>query len=113
MNRETVEIRQRLEARLQALYWRLAEIEETLREPENVDIEEQVVEVNDDDVLDRVAVSGRQEAAQIVAALKRIDDGTYGRCLACRRKISSIRLRVLPEAAVCRRCAQRQTSSVA
>jgi DnaK suppressor protein len=34
-------------------------------------------------------------------ALKRIDDGTYGRCVACGRQIEAARLEAVPWAAYC------------
>jgi RNA polymerase-binding transcription factor DksA len=38
---------------------------------------------------------------QVVAALQRLDDGTYGRCVDCGREIPEARLEVRPEAARC------------
>jgi DnaK suppressor protein len=38
---------------------------------------------------------------QVVAALQRLDDGTYGRCVDCGREIPAVRLEVRPEAARC------------
>ncbi len=43
----------------------------------------------------------RDQRAQVVAALQRIDDGSYGRCLACGEPIADERLDVRPEAAYC------------
>ncbi len=39
--------------------------------------------------------------AQVVAALARLDDGTYGACVDCRQPIPEARLEVRPEAARC------------
>jgi DnaK suppressor protein len=41
----------------------------------------------------------------IVAALNRLDAGHYGRCTSCGKHIASARLRIVPEAATCTRCA--------
>ena len=41
------------------------------------------------------------QRAQVVAALQRLDDGTYGRCVDCGREIPAVRLEVRPEAARC------------
>ena len=41
----------------------------------------------------------------IDAALGRIEDGTFGRCVRCGRDISRERLSALPHAALCARCA--------
>jgi RNA polymerase-binding transcription factor DksA len=107
MPHDTTEIRARLEARLRALQGRLAEIHETLREPEDDDLAEQAIELDDDEVLERLSRAGRDEALLIRAALKRIDDHTYGKCVSCGKAIGDRRLRALPEASTCLRCAQR------
>jgi RNA polymerase-binding protein DksA len=45
---------------------------------------------------------------QIDAALKRIEDGSYGRCETCGVKIPESRLEAIPYAALCIQCALRQ-----
>jgi DnaK suppressor protein len=45
-----------------------------------------------------------QQQDQIRAALRRIEEGDYGACLRCGEPISFQRLRVRPEAALCREC---------
>lgn len=47
----------------------------------------------------------RDRLAGIVAALKRIEDGTYGVCRECGEPIQYGRLLVVPEAATCSACA--------
>lgn len=42
--------------------------------------------------------------AQVDAALARLDDGTFGRCLRCGREIAPARLEALPWAAHCIEC---------
>lgn len=42
--------------------------------------------------------------AAIVAALGRLDTGTYGECVSCRRPIAYGRLAVMPEATLCISC---------
>ena len=42
---------------------------------------------------------------EIDAALKRLDDGTYGECLECGESINPARLEFDPAAALCIRCA--------
>ena len=50
---------------------------------------------------------------EIDAALRRVLDGTYGHCEACRKKIPIARLRALPAARLCRNCAgQKETSAL-
>ncbi len=41
------------------------------------------------------------QRAQVVAALQRLDEGTYGRCVDCGKEIPPVRLEVRPEAARC------------
>ena len=43
---------------------------------------------------------------QIRSALKRIEDGTFGRCVECDKEIADQRLRALPYTAVCVQCAR-------
>lgn len=46
-----------------------------------------------------------RELAGIVAAIRRIDEGTYGLCLECGRRIEPARLTALPAATACIDCA--------
>lgn len=106
MAKKNDDIRNRLGARLQSLQARLEEIDETLRQPEDDDLEEQAVDINDDEVLMRLSRAGRDEERRIHAALERIDEGTYGKCLLCGKPIESRRLKALPEAERCFSCAK-------
>jgi len=106
MSDQTAELKARLEARLRSLRDRLSEFSETLREPEDDDFEEQAADLDDDEVLTRLAHAGRDEVRLIEAALRRIDEGTYGKCLSCGKPISPGRLKALPEADRCVDCAQ-------
>jgi DnaK suppressor protein len=42
-----------------------------------------------------------QTLTQVRDALKRIDDGTYGSCIACGRQVEAARLEAVPWAAYC------------
>ena len=46
----------------------------------------------------------QQHLAAVEAAIQRLDDGTYGRCLRCGEPIASERLAALPWAAHCIGC---------
>jgi RNA polymerase-binding transcription factor DksA len=50
--------------------------------------------------------STRQSLADTTEALKRMTDGTYGVCQACRRTIPVERLEILPHAGFCVPCQQ-------
>ena len=54
----------------------------------------------------RVALrmAGSTALAEVDAALDRLADGSYGRCLACHGEISAPRLDTLPMAALCTPC---------
>jgi len=47
------------------------------------------------------------ERAGVTAALARVDDGTYGVCSGCGRRIPAARLRARPAATMCVDCAAR------
>ena len=62
--------------------------------------------LENDEVLDALDADGRSRARQFRAALARIDAGSYGTCVSCRRPINPARLEALPEIATCIDCAQ-------
>jgi DnaK suppressor protein len=51
-----------------------------------------------------VASEARARVAEIVAALERVDAGTYGMCRSCGKPIPQARLEVVPEATLCVSC---------
>lgn len=59
----------------------------------------------DEPVLEGVDLAVRVEIGLILRALRRLANGTYGTCTGCGRAIDQARLRVLPTAVFCRRCA--------
>jgi RNA polymerase-binding transcription factor DksA len=48
-----------------------------------------------------LAATLRDQLDDVVAALARIDDGTYGRCGVCGNPIAAARLEAVPTASVC------------
>ena len=50
----------------------------------------------------------RQRLIDLVAALERIEKGTYGLCVECGRDIAPERLEAVPAAALCIKCKQRR-----
>lgn len=91
--------------RLQELGARLEAIEEELDSHQNRDWEELATEREGDEVLEATGNAGKVEITQIRAALKRIDDGSYGDCARCGEPIAEARLDALPWTPLCRRCA--------
>jgi RNA polymerase-binding transcription factor DksA len=55
----------------------------------------------------QIGESDARALTQIVDAIRRIDAGTYGTCVTCGKRIAALRLKVLPAAASCVRCASR------
>ena len=94
-----------LEARLAELTGRLAEIEDSLDDPPNPDVEDRATERESDEVLERLGEAGLKEIQMIEAALDRIENGTYGICASCGDPISDERLDLLPYTPFCKTCA--------
>ena len=95
-----------LEGRLIELGARLDLIETELESHNNPDWEDQATECETDEVLEATAKAGMAEIPQIRAALRRIEDGSYGVCTRCGEQISEARLDTLPWTPLCRNCAQ-------
>jgi RNA polymerase-binding transcription factor DksA len=60
----------------------------------------------DEDVARGILVTEDKILAEARAALNRLDDGTFGRCERCGRAITKMRLKVVPYARHCIRCAR-------
>jgi len=89
---------------------RLARIENDRQHREqalSADSEERAGERENDEVLDRLFETTTQELAQVRRALDQIERGHHGSCTVCRQAISPARLRAVPEATECERCATR------
>jgi RNA polymerase-binding transcription factor DksA len=97
--------RKQLETRLKELKVRLVRIEDELEQPVSDSFAEQAVEREDEEVLEDLGAAGVQEVRMIDAALKRIDNGSYGICVRCGDPIGEDRLDVLPQTPMCRDCA--------
>ena len=80
----------------------LADEELDSREIEDI---ENATELWDAQVLTHLTDGEAHTLAEIVAAIQRVDAGTFGRCLKCAAPISIARLTALPEAATCITCA--------
>lgn len=104
------QLRQLLLARRKELLGRVQIIERDVRhedEPLERDPDDQSLQLENDDVLDALDESSRKELASIRRALERMDSGEYGICAACGEPIAPVRLRALPTAEHCIRCAER------
>jgi RNA polymerase-binding transcription factor DksA len=101
-------IRAQLETRRRSLMVRYKDTLD-LAEAELADASPELIDVANDQWDARVlSVMSHNDAStleRIVAAMRRIDRGTYGICTSCVGRISPHRLAILPEAAECTECA--------
>ncbi|MEO1748175.1 MAG: TraR/DksA C4-type zinc finger protein [Pseudomonadota bacterium] len=95
--------RKKLEERRKYLVMRLENIEDELDQPHNRNWDDDATESEQDEVLEDLGLSGQDEIKAIDAALKRIEDGTYGYCVVSGEKISEERLNLLPHTPFCAR----------
>ena len=58
--------------------------------------------------LSALLAGARRQLTEIDAAIRRLEDGTYGRCESCGRPIGSARLAARPSASECIDCAGRR-----
>jgi RNA polymerase-binding transcription factor DksA len=93
---------------LMARWKDVLEREDELLEARPPDWEDLAAEQRDAQALDRLSNGDAQKLNEIIAALRRIDAGTYGRCQACEESIDPRRLSTLPEARLCGECASYQ-----
>ena len=84
---------------------RLDKIKRNLGKSHSMDFAEQAAERENDQVLEEIARETTETIGRLKAALKRIDEGTYGTCESCGEKISAARLKALPDATLCISCA--------
>jgi len=75
-------------------------------ESENVigDIVDRANSVYEMQIYDKLNEKEREKLQEISEALKRIDEGVYGRCITCGKLIEEKRLMAIPEAKMCIVC---------
>jgi RNA polymerase-binding protein DksA len=76
------------------------------KEPVEKDFAEQVTQRENDEVLTAIDEEAQQTVMLIDAALVRIKNGNYGICAKCGEEIPAKRLKALPYATTCVRCAE-------
>jgi RNA polymerase-binding transcription factor DksA len=69
------------------------------------DAPDAAIVLENDEILQAVDETARGEIKQIERALERVEAGTYGLCEECGKRIEAERLRAVPYAVHCRRCA--------
>ncbi len=77
-------------------------------EPVSADFAEQATERENDDVLRAIGDESRLEISRIRQALQRIEDGSYGDCSSCGKRIAEERLLAVPYTTLCIHCAAAQ-----
>jgi RNA polymerase-binding protein DksA len=99
-------LRMTLQNKLTQLQQRLGKVEQNLRQTPEPDSEERAISRENDDVLERLEESDREEIRQLQEAITRMDTGTYGLCTLCGKSITPARLAALPYASTCITCAR-------
>jgi RNA polymerase-binding protein DksA len=100
-------LREALVQKLEQVQSRVGKIERDLRQTPDPDSEERAIGRENDEVLERLDSSGREELQLLQAAISRIDAGTYGVCTQCGQPIAQQRLEALPYTTTCIKCATR------
>ncbi len=106
------EVRKQLEERLETLRRRVGKIEKDLgREsnPLDQDWKESATTRGNDEILDALESEGLEQIAACEAALRRIEEGSYGKCVQCDQQIAPERLKALPYVITCIECARKTT----
>src|SRR5512147_2044324 len=83
---------------------------DVIAEERESELEEHAQEEQTARLLTRLDDHTLRAVKEIDAALQKILDGTYGKCEGCHKSISVARLRSLPAARCCRRCAAKNES---
>lgn len=83
----------------------MEQVEHELDRTPTKDLEDFSSERQGDEVLEALGQAEHNEVKRIDAALARMEAGEYGVCLNCGSEISTARLDVLPDTALCRNCA--------
>jgi RNA polymerase-binding transcription factor DksA len=98
-------LKQQLEERLAALRVRLSGLRSDAMQPHSEDSTERAQERENDEVIDAIGNETTASIRAILAALDRIESGTYGTCGNCGEVIGEARLKAMPEATRCLNCA--------
>jgi DnaK suppressor protein len=99
-------LKHQLELRLAVLQARLSSLKKDVTQSHSGDSVEQAQERENDEVVDAIGNETTLSIRVILAALERIENGTYGACDSCGESIGEARLNAIPEATRCLGCAQ-------
>ena len=84
---------------------RIAMIHDHARKPLDADSAEQAAQLGNVEVVTALETEAFEDLASIDAALKRLEEGSYGVCSSCGEDIGEQRLAVRPESLECVDCA--------
>src|SRR3990172_11168586 len=71
-------------------------------------IDDDITETEGHDRITATRISLKERLGEINRALVRIEEGTYGICKSCGKKIGEERLQVMPTASLCIECNRKQ-----
>lgn len=74
-------------------------------DPVSPDFAEQATETENDEVVAALDQGAQIELSQIVKALQRIEEGSYGQCVVCGENVNTERLKAIPHTPFCIGCA--------
>jgi DnaK suppressor protein len=112
----TAKFKQRLLAKQQELLERIATATSEGREARSGEVEDPADEATSSELTSTAFAVGTLETKtleQVRAALRRIDDGTYGKCIDCGRPIEPARLEAVPWTPYCRADQEKHDSEAA
>ena len=105
-------VQEKLQAERESLQHQVSEIEARYYGEENVDVvadEGEPETITTDRERDlSLLENARDLLDQVDAALRKIDDGTYGTCASCGKSIEAARLKALPHASLCISCKRKE-----
>jgi RNA polymerase-binding protein DksA len=99
------ELRERLEMHKAELVERISKIRADVGGGLEADSSEQATQLENMEVLNALVQEGEDELGQIKAALRRLDDDTFGACVTCGEAIGHERLEARPYSSECIKCA--------
>ena len=94
-----------LQGKLSELEERLAQVSKDMSKSHSADFAEQATERENDVVLEGIKAETEASVMNILAALSRVREGSYGQCVRCGEAINPERLAAIPEATLCVKCA--------
>lgn len=73
--------------------------------------DEQITEIEEHDRISATQEELKRRLFDVEKALKRIEDGSYGKCINCGNEISIERLEIMPAASFCSSCQEKRKSA--